>query len=103
MKAFMNMSDHSNPPASQEETRENRIRRLIYRSSYTGTQETDKILGAFSREVLKTLDDAGLDSYEELLDFGDPAIWAWASGQDTPPANISNIALDHLIAWCRER
>lgn len=88
---------------NMNETRENRIRRLIYRSSYTGTKETDQVLGAFSREVLPSLDDAGLDAYEELLEFGDPAIWAWASRQEQPPANISNIALDHLIRWCNER
>ncbi len=97
------MVDENLPQNATEETRENRIRRLIYRSSYTGTKETDKILGAFSREVLTTLDDAGLDAYEELLEYGDPAIWAWASGQVTPPANISNVALDHLIHWCNTR
>ena len=74
------MADENVSPNASEETRENRIRRLIYRSSYTGTKETDQILGAFSREVLATLDDAGLDAYEELLEYGDPAIWAWASG-----------------------
>lgn len=97
------MADENVSPNASEETRENRIRRLIYRSSYTGTKETDQILGAFSREVLATLDDAGLDAYEELLEYGDPAIWAWASGQATPPANISNVALDHLIRWCNAR
>ena len=94
--------ENQSSPAS-DETRENRIRRLIYRSSYTGTKETDQILGAFSREVLTTLDDLGLDAYEELLEYGDPAIWSWASGQVKPPANVSNVALDHLIRWCNTR
>ena len=84
-----------------EETRENRIRRLIYRSSYTGTKETDKILGEFSRNVLPLLSDKELDQYEELLEFGDPAIWSWASQQSEVPANISNPVLDRLIAWCQ--
>ena len=55
--------------SSQAESRDNRIRRLIYRSSYTGTKETDKLLGAFSREVLPNLTDAELDLYEDLLDL----------------------------------
>ena len=97
------MSDETHSIPEKAETRENRIRRLIYRSSYTGTKETDQVLGAFSREVLSTMDDAGLDAYEELLEFGDPAIWTWASGQAKPPANVSNIALDHLIRWCNAR
>ena len=84
-----------------KETRDNRIRRLIYRSSYTGTKETDKILGAFSRDVLPLLSDNELDLYEELLDFGDPAIWSWASQQSEVPANINNSVLDRLIDWCQ--
>ena len=84
-----------------KETRDNRIRRLIYRSSYTGTKETDKILGAFSKDVLPLLSDNELDLYEELLDFGDPAIWSWASQQSEVPANINNSVLDRLIDWCQ--
>jgi antitoxin CptB len=94
------MTDENQPI---DESRENRIRRLIYRSMYTGTKETDTLLGEFARDVLPSLDDAVLDDYETLLDFGDPTIWAWVSGQSMPPANISNLALDHLITWCQSR
>ena len=92
-------SDH----ASGEENRVNRIRRLIYRSSYTGTKETDKLLGGFSREVLPELSDHELDLYEDVLDFGDPAIWSWVSKQAEVPANIQNVVLDKLIDWCQSR
>lgn len=85
------------------ESRENRIRRLIYRSSYTGTKETDKLLGAFSREQLGQLNDAELDAYEELLDYGDPAIWGWVSGTQEIPANVSNAALDRLRSWAEAK
>lgn len=47
------------------ESRDQRIRRLIYRSAYTGTRETDKLLGAFAREFLPVMDDAELTAYEE--------------------------------------
>ncbi|MCE2518140.1 MAG: succinate dehydrogenase assembly factor 2 [Alphaproteobacteria bacterium] len=87
----------------QDESRENRIRRLIYRSSYTGTKETDKLLGAFAREQLAGFDDAELTCYEDLLDFGDPVIWSWISLQSPEPANIDNPALTRLMAWCRDR
>ncbi|MGU9961721.1 MAG: succinate dehydrogenase assembly factor 2 [Candidatus Puniceispirillales bacterium WSBS_2018_MAG_OTU23] len=85
------------------ETPENRIRRLIYRSSYTGTKETDRLLGAFSRAVLPSFDDKLLRHYEDMLDFGDPQIWSWVSGQADIPAEITNPALHHLMAWCRDR
>ena len=80
-----------------------RIKRLIYRSAYTGTKETDLLLGAFARDVLPGMAAAELDAYEELLDAGDPLIWAWASGQEKPPANMDNPALNALIAWAEGR
>ena len=95
------------PPSNFEkpadESRENRIRRLIYRSSYTGTKETDKLLGHFAREVLSTLKDSELDLYEDLLEYGDPAIWSWVSKQSVMPANIDNVVLTRLIDWCQAR
>ena len=81
------------------EGRQYRIRRLIYRSSYTGTRETDGILGAFARAWLHRMDDETLDDFEALLDCGDPAIWGWVSGQAEVPANFQNRALDILCHW----
>lgn len=85
------------------ESRENRIRRLIYRSAYTGTRETDKLLGAFARQVLPTMTELELDAYEDLLAYGDPDIWSWASGMSPVPDDISNLALDRLITWARSQ
>ncbi len=82
------------------ETRANRIRRLIYRSAYTGMQETDRILGGFSRAFLADADDAMLDDYEQLLDYGDVAIWSWVSGRAAIPKDAEeNAALCRLLAW----
>lgn len=97
------MTDHTAFHPDENETRENRIRRLIYRSSYTGTKETDKLLGAFAREELGQLSDADLGHYEDLLDFGDPVIWSWISLQAEVPANVDNPALDALMQWCQGR
>ncbi|XDZ66947.1 succinate dehydrogenase assembly factor 2 [Alphaproteobacteria bacterium LSUCC0684] len=85
------------------ETHTQRVRRLIYRSAYTGTRETDLLLGGFARDVLPGMDAAGLDAYEELLDAGDPSIWAWVSGQEDRPEGMENPALDALIRWSREQ
>ena len=84
------------------ENRAHRIRRLIYRSSYTGMRETDQILGAFARQCLAEMTDAELDAYEDLLGQGDPAIWAWLCGHESPPANMRNPALEWLLAWVEE-
>ena len=73
------------------ETRENRIRRLIYQSSYTGTKETDLLLGQFANRYLNNLHDQQLDDYEALLAQGDQNILAWVRGDLKIPANLDGI------------
>jgi succinate dehydrogenase flavin-adding protein (antitoxin of CptAB toxin-antitoxin module) len=51
------------------------IKKLIYRSKYTGTRETDILLGSFAEKHLANLSDDKLLIYEKLLDSGDPRIW----------------------------
>lgn len=65
---------------------EARRKRLMYRSSYTGTKETDLLLGAFARAHLATLTSGQLDRYESLLEIPDPRLYKWATGQEAPPA-----------------
>ena len=72
------------------ETRENRIRRLIYQSSYTGTRETDLLLGQFANRYLNNLHDQHLDDYEALLAQGDQNILAWVRGDLKIPANLNS-------------
>lgn len=65
---------------------ETRRKRLIYRSRYTGTKETDLLLGAFAATHLGAFGHAELDCYEALLDVGsDPLIYAWAIGAKPVP------------------
>jgi len=51
------------------------IKKLIYRSKYTGTRETDILLGNFAVSHLNKMSDENLISYQKLLDSGDPRIW----------------------------
>ena len=57
------------------ENRDIWIKKLIYRSKYTGTRETDLLLGNFAEKYLKNLNDDEFLSYEKLLISGDPRIW----------------------------
>ena len=57
------------------ENRDIWIKKLIYRSKYTGTRETDLLLGNFAEKYLKNLNEDELLSYEKLLLSGDPRIW----------------------------
>ena len=67
------------------ETREIRLKRLIYQASYTGMKETDLLLGHFAAEHLAGLDDRGFDDFEALLDAGDDRIYAWVMGNVPVP------------------
>ena len=67
---------------------ETRRKQLIYRSAYTGTKETDLILGGFARAHVGSFDDRQLDTYEALLEAGDPAIYRWATGQEDVPSEF---------------
>ena len=57
------------------ENRSNFIKKLIYRSKYTGTRETDILLGDFANNFINRLNDDELLAYQKLLDSGDPRIW----------------------------
>ena len=50
------------------------IKKLIYRSKYTGTRETDILLGNFADKYLKNLNNDDLLAYQDLLNSGDPRI-----------------------------
>ncbi len=67
------------------EPRDVRIRRLRYRSNYTGTKETDVLLGHFVARHLDDLSPALLDQYEALIENSDPDLFMWISGRKPVP------------------
>jgi len=66
-------------------SREVRIKRLLYRSHYTGTKETDVLLGHFAERHLATLSPVLLDQYEALIENSDPDLFMWISGHKPVP------------------
>ena len=73
-----------------------RLRRLIYRATYTGMKETDLLLGHFAREHLRYLGRTDLKDFENLLEAGDPAIYAWVMG-NAPLPEAYDTPVFHLI------
>ena len=65
-----------------DETRAIRLKRLIYKASYTGMKETDLLLGHFAAAHLGTLDDQGLNDFEALLDAAHGVSAPAASAED---------------------
>ena len=52
-----------------------RRKRLVYRSAYTGTKETDLLLGYFAAHHIETLSEEQLNEYENLLKIEDPRLY----------------------------
>ena len=79
---------------SNAESRETRLRRLIYQSSYTGMKETDLLLGRFAKLHLHRLTDDELGQYEALLNAGDDRIYAWVVAGESAPQMHNNRVLE---------
>ena len=78
-----------------------RVKRLIYRSCYTGTKELDLVLGGFARAHLQDLDARQLDRYEALVDAENPEIYAWVIQRDPPPAEHDTDVLQMIQGYAR--
>ena len=63
-------------------------KRVIFRAWHRGTREADLLLGGFADATVPDLDAAGLESFEALLDCGDPEIYDWMTGRADPPYEL---------------
>lgn len=77
-----------------------RRKRLIHRSRYTGMKETDLLLGGFANEYVKGFSSDELDTYESLLEAGDPNIYVWAVGREPVPSEYDSPVMDLLKKFC---
>lgn len=76
-----------------------RRKRLYYRSAYTGTKETDVLLGAFAERHLGELDEQQVADYEKLLEIEDPRLYKWVTAQEEPPAEYDTPVLRLIQAF----
>jgi antitoxin CptB len=79
------------------------LARLRYRSWHRGTREMDLLLGPFADRHLVELDEAGLESYERLLELPDPQLFAWLTGRIDVPSDAESPALRRVMEYCRAR
>ena len=70
------------------------IKKLTYRSKYTGTRETDILLGNFAENHLNNLDDDNLLAYQDLLNSGDPRIWRLSIDIEKTKSSKENFLID---------
>tara|TARA_B100000989_G_scaffold170155_1_gene127409 strand:+ start:249 stop:518 length:270 start_codon:yes stop_codon:yes gene_type:complete len=61
------------------------IKKLKYRSIYSGSKESDFVLTNFANNYLENLGIKELESYEKFLTLGDMNIWNWVSDNEPLP------------------
>lgn len=79
------------------ETTEDLRRRLMYQSDHRGTKEMDIILGRFARAYIDVFSTAELTDYAAVLQLNDVDLYNWATGKETPPANVVTPVLQKLL------
>lgn len=82
------------------ETREIRIKRLLYQSWYRGCKETDGILGHFARAHINDLSDSELDDFEKIMAENDNDIFDWVSGaRALPEKYVNNAVMQKILSF----
>ena len=81
------------PIGREDETIENKRKRLIFRSDHRGTKEMDIILGRFARAYVPEMTEGELEHYDELLTHNDPDLYNWITGKEDAPANIAETSV----------
>lgn len=75
----------------ENETPENRIKRMQMRSWRRGTKEMDMILGPFSDTQLVGMTPDTLDIYDALLWENDQELYTWVNGSIPTPERYLGI------------
>ena len=78
---------------------ETRKKRLVYRSNYRGFKEADLILGGYAKANIKTMTEAEVIMFEELLGAKDHDIYGWINQTLPVPANYDTPLLKRLRAF----
>ena len=92
---FSSLQDHSlkMPTAPELDVRR---RRIAFRAWHRGTREMDLIMGRFVDAQLARFSVADLDAVETLLEWPDPDLYKWVTGEETAPADADHALLGRL-------
>tara|TARA_R110001592_G_scaffold79054_5_gene236811 strand:- start:29638 stop:29922 length:285 start_codon:yes stop_codon:yes gene_type:complete len=78
------------PVGRDDETIENKRRRLIFRSGHRGTKEMDVILGTFAVQNVPNFNEDELTAYDLLLTNNDPDLYNWITEKEQPPEPLAS-------------
>ena len=58
-------------------------KKIIYRSTYRGTKEMDKLLSSFTKKYINSLNETQLNNLNDLLNIDDENLYKLNQGQET--------------------
>ena len=76
-----------------------RRKKLLFRTEHCGMKENDFLLGRFARANVKTLSEADIAAFENLLMESDNDIYNWVTMKDAPSEIHATPLLAALIAF----
>ena len=76
-----------------------RRRRARFRAWHRGIREMDLIMGSFADARLADLDEAGVTTFEALLEAQDRDVFSWLSGEAPVPANYDTAVFRAVRAF----
>ena len=65
-------------------------KRIFYKATHRGMQETDKIIGGFAEQELEELSKDYLYDFDKLLDVPDVDLLNWILGNEEVPESFDN-------------
>ena len=65
-------------------------KRIFYKATHRGMQETDKIIGGFAEQELEKLSKDYLYDFDKLLDVPDVDLLNWILGNEAVPESFDN-------------
>ncbi len=83
---------------TQNETIENKRKRLIFRSEHRGTKEMDLLMGSFAKKYIHEFNAEQLSWYDDLIENNDPDLYNWIIGKEPEPRDIAGELFDTLKA-----
>ena len=76
-------------------------KRIFYKATHRGLQETDKIIGGFAEQELNKLSQELLYDFDKLLDVPDVDLLNWILGRKDIPKSFDN-QIFRLIVMFKE-
>jgi antitoxin CptB len=79
-----------------------RRRRLLYRATHRGTQETDLLVGGFVALRIWGFSEEELVELEGVLELPDPELADWLTGREPIPEAMDSLLLRRMRSAARD-